>query len=229
MKTIGLIGGISWQSTASYYAALNKQVAARLGGLHSAKIVMESLDFAEVEARQQAGRWDELGRMLAAAAQGLEGAGAELMLIGANTMHKVAPAVQAAIGVPLLHIADAAADALLAQNITTAGLLGTIYTMTEDFYTARLRARGIQVVLPAPAQMEEVNRVIFEELCLGKIEEKSKQFYLDVIADLSAQGAGGVVLGCTEIGLLVQQAQAAVPLFDTTHLHVQAAVDAALA
>lgn len=229
MKTIGLIGGISWQSTASYYAALNKQVAARLGGLHSAKIVMESLDFAEVEARQQAGRWDELGRMLAAAAQGLEGAGAELMLIGANTMHKVAPAVQAAIGVPLLHIADAAADALLAQNITTAGLLGTIYTMTEDFYTARLRARGIQVVLPAPAQMEEVNRVILEELCLGKIEEKSKQFYLDVIADLSAQGAGGVVLGCTEIGLLVQQAQAAVPLFDTTHLHVQAAVDAALA
>lgn len=229
MKTIGLIGGISWQSTASYYAAINNEVARRLGGLHSAKIVMDSLDFAEVEARQQSGRWDQLGQMLAAAAQGLEGAGAGLLLICANTMHKVAGAVQAATTLPLIHIADATADALLAQNITTAGLLGTIYTMTEDFYTARLRARGIEVLLPAPARVEAVNRVIFEELCLGKIEENSRKMYLDVIAELSSRGAGGVVLGCTEIGLLVKQPDTPVPLLDTTHIHVRAAVDAALA
>ncbi|MCB1666190.1 MAG: aspartate/glutamate racemase family protein [Pseudomonadales bacterium] len=229
MKTIGLLGGMSWESTQSYYRALNEGVKAALGGLHSAKIVMVSVDFAEIEALQHAGRWDETAVILGDAAVAVESAGADFLLICTNTMHKVAQQVQAQIGIPLLHIADATADVLEAHGIARVGLLGTRFTMEEAFYRERLEARGIEVLIPEQAERDLVHRVIYEELCLGRIEQASKSAYLDIVQALARKGAQGVILGCTEIALLIQQADTEVPLFDTTAIHARSAVEWALA
>ncbi|MDX1636256.1 MAG: aspartate/glutamate racemase family protein [Marinobacter sp.] len=228
MKTIGLLGGMSWESTQTYYRLLNEQVKARLGGLHSAKIVLYSVDFAEIEALQRSGEWDRAGATLALAALALERAGADFLVIGTNTMHKVATEVEAAIGIPLLHIADATAKVLHQDGIRKVGLLGTRFTMEQAFYRERLEAAGIEVVIPEPAERDMVHRVIFEELCLGIIEPSSRQAYLEVVDGFARQGAEAVVLGCTEVGLLVQQAQTTVRLYDTTAIHAAQAVDWAL-
>ena len=228
MKTIGLLGGMSWESTQTYYRLLNEQIKARLGGLHSAKIVLYSVNFAEIEAFQRCGEWDRAGATLALAALALERAGADFLVIGTNTMHKVAPEVEAAIGIPLLHIADATAKVLNQDGIRKVGLLGTRFTMEQAFYRERLEAAGIEVVIPKPAERDMVHRVIFEELCLGIIEPSSRQAYLEVVDGFARQGAEAVVLGCTEVGLLVQQAQTTVRLYDTTAIHAAQAVDWAL-
>lgn len=229
MKTIGLIGGMSWESSSEYYRLVNEGVKARLGGLHSAKCVMVSVDFAEVETLQHQGRWDEAAGLLAAAAQSVERGGAEFLVICTNTMHKVAEAVQARVQIPLLHIADATAELVKAAGIQRIGLLGTRFTMEENFYKGRLTQKyGLDVLVPEAASREIVHRVIYEELVLGQIEAASKQQYLAIIEQLIAQGAEGVILGCTEIGLLVQPSDARVPLFDTTRIHAEAAVEYAL-
>lgn len=228
MKTIGLLGGMSWESTVPYYRLINEAVKQRLGGLHSARMVLHSVDFAEIEAMQRAGDWEAAGRQLAAAARGLEAAGAELLLIGANTMHKVAPAIEAAVGIPLLHVADATARAVRAAGLTCVGLLGTRFTMEQDFYVDRLASHGLRVLVPPPADRDEVHRVIYEELCAGCFEPASRERFGRVMAGLVDDGAQGIVLGCTEIGLLVGEADASVPLFDTTVLHAQAAVAEAM-
>ena len=229
MKTFGLIGGMSWESSSEYYRLVNEGVKARLGGLHSAKCVMVSVDFAEVETLQHQGRWDEAAGLLAAAAQSVERGGAEFLVICTNTMHKVAEAVQARVQIPLLHIADATAELVKAAGIQHIGLLGTRFTMEENFYKGRLTQKyGLDVLVPEAASREIVHRVIYEELVLGKIEVTSKQQYLAIIEQLIAQGAEGVILGCTEIGLLVQPSDARVPLFDTTRIHAEAAVEYAL-
>lgn len=229
MRTIGLLGGMSWESTESYYRALNEGVKQALGGFHSAKIAMVSVDFAEIETLQRDGRWDAAGEALAAAARQIEHAGAEFLLIATNTMHKVAPQVEAAIDIPLLHIADATAESLVADGITRVGLLGTRFTMEQDFYKQRLSERhGIDVVVPDDTQRECVHRVIFEELCLGRIESASREAFLAVIDALHARGAQAVILGCTEIAMLIKATDTQVPLYDTTALHAQAAVKRAL-
>jgi aspartate racemase len=229
MKTIGLIGGMSWESTSLYYSAINKGIKQALGGLHSAKVCLYSVDFHEIEQLQQQGKWDQAGQILAQAAQAVEAAGADLFLICTNTMHKVADEVQAAVSIPLLHIADATAQELLAGKITKVGLLGTAFTMQQSFYKGRLTQEfGIEVITPNAAQMAKVHEVIYQELCLGQICKASKEYYLDVIQELYAQGAQAVILGCTEITLLVQQADTLVPLYDTTAIHAQSAVVAAL-
>lgn len=228
MKTIGLLGGMSWESTIPYYRLINEAVKQRLGGLHSAKLLLHSVDFAQIEACQRAGDWAAAGAQLAQAARGLQAAGADLLLIGANTMHKVAPAIEAAIDIPLLHVADATAQAIRAAGITCVGLLGTRYTMEQAFYVDRLASHGLDVLVPPPADRDEVHRVIFDELCLGRIETVSRHGFRGVMADLVARGAGGIILGCTEIGLLVDADDATVPQFDTTRLHALAAVEAAL-
>lgn len=229
MKTIGLIGGMSWESTIPYYRLINEAVKQRLGGLHSAKLLLHSVDFAQIEACQRTGDWDAAGAHLAQAARGLQMAGAELLLIGANTMHKVAPAIEAAIDIPLLHVADATAQAVRAAGITRVGLLGTRFTMEQDFYVDRLASHGLEVLVPPPADREEIHRVIYAELCQGRFEDASRRVFRRVMADLVARGVGGIILGCTEIGLLVDAGDAAVPQFDTTRLHALAAVEAALA
>ncbi|TQK44995.1 aspartate racemase [Streptomyces sp. SLBN-118] len=228
MKTIGLIGGMSWESSAEYYRLLNELVRERLGGLHSAKCVLHSVDFAEIEELQVAGDWDRAGEILAEAARGLRAAGADLLLICTNTMHKVAGQVEAAVSVPLLHLADATADAVRAQGIGRVGLLGTAFTMEQDFYRDRLASHGLDVLTPDAEGRALVHRVIYDELCLGVVREESRAAYQDVIAQLVAAGAEGVVLGCTEIELLIGQKDSPVPVFPTTRLHVEAAVDAAL-
>ncbi|MFF3399830.1 aspartate/glutamate racemase family protein [Streptomyces sp. NPDC002659] len=228
MKTIGLIGGMSWESSAEYYRLLNELVRERLGGLHSAKCVLHSVDFAEIEELQVAGDWERAGEILADAARGLQAAGADLLLICTNTMHKVAGQVEAAVSVPLLHLADATADAVRAQGITRIGLLGTAFTMEQDFYRDRLAGHGLDVLTPDAEGRALVHRVIYEELCLGVVREESRAAYQDVIAQLVAAGAEGVVLGCTEIELLIGEKDSPVPVFPTTRLHVEAAVDAAL-
>lgn len=228
MKTIGLIGGMSWESTVTYYQEINRLVKARLGGLHSAKLVLSSVDFHEIEACQSRGAWDKSADILIQAAQGLERAGAQLVLICTNTMHKVAPQVQAGISVPLLHISDATADALTAAHISTVALLGTKYTMCEDFYKARLLERGFQVLIPDTPDVELVNHIIFDELCLGKRKDTSKRELLRIVDSLAGQGAQGVILGCTEIGLLVKQEDTPLPVFDTTLIHAHRAVELAL-
>ncbi|MGH4029888.1 aspartate/glutamate racemase family protein [Actinomycetota bacterium Odt1-20B] len=228
MKTIGLIGGMSWESSAEYYRLLNELVRERLGGLHSARIVLHSVDFAEIERLQVAGEWDEAGRVLGAAAKGLEAAGADFLLICTNTMHKVADQVSAAVSVPLLHLGDATAEAVRAADVRQVGLLGTAFTMEQDFYRDRLAAHGLEVVLPDAAGRATVHRVIYEELCLGVVREESRAAYQEVIADLVRRGAQGVILGCTEIELLIQAEHSPVPVFPTTRLHVEAAVEAAL-
>lgn len=230
MKTIGLIGGMSWESTQSYYRAINELIKQRLGGLHSAKIVLVSVDFAEIEALQMAGDWQQAGEMLARAAQSVERAGADFVLLCTNTMHKIAPAIEAAIKIPLLHIADPTAAAIKHAGLRNIALLGTRFTMEQDFYRGRLQAQhGLEVLIPNEAQRHDVHRIIYDELCLGVLTTKARSCYRDVMTDLIAQGAQGIILGCTEISLLVKQADASVPLFDTTVLHAKAAVECALA
>ncbi|WP_327064024.1 aspartate/glutamate racemase family protein [Kitasatospora purpeofusca] len=228
MKTIGLLGGMSWESTATYYRLLNELTRDRLGGLHSAKCVLYSVDFAEVERLQAAGEWETAGRLLAEAARAVEAAGAELLLICTNTMHKVADQVADAVSVPLLHLADATAAAVLAAGVTRVGLLGTAFTMEQDFYRDRLASHGLDVLVPDPAGRALVHRVIYEELCLGVVREESRAEYRRVIAGLVAGGAEGVILGCTEIELLVGPDDSPVPVFPTTRIHAEAAVTAAL-
>lgn len=229
MKLLGIIGGMSWTSTAEYYRLLNEGVAARLGGLHSARLLLQSVDFAEVAAMQKAGQWDEAGELLADAARGLKRAGAGTLLLATNTMHKVAPQIEAATGIPLLHIADVTARAILSAGLTRIGLLGTAFTMQQDFYSSRLAAHGIETLIPGEAERAEVNRIIFDELCKNVVLDASRDTYRAIMQELAAQGAQGMVLGCTEITLLTSQADATVPVFDTTALHVQAALDWMLA
>lgn len=230
MKCIGLLGGMSWESTVSYYQALNRGVRAQLGGLHSARVLLNSVDFAGIERLQHAGDWPATARLLAAEARKLQDGGADFLLIGTNTMHKVAPEIEAAIDIPLLHIADATAAKLRADGITRVGLLGTRFTMEQDFYKGRLQERfGLAVLVPDEAGRERVHRIIYDELCLGEIRESSRAEYLAIIEELAAAGAEAVILGCTEIALLVGDARAAVPLYDTTAIHAEAAVALALA
>jgi aspartate racemase len=225
MKTIGLLGGMSWESSLEYYRLINEAIKARLGGLHSAKCVMVSVDFAEIEALQHTGRWAEAAQILIEAAQNLARAGAECIVICTNTMHKVADEVQASVRVPLIHIADATAVQVKAAGLRRIGLLGTRFTMEEDFYVGRLVQRhGLDVIVPEAIERDEVHRVIYDELCLGIIRAESKARYVSIIGQLIARGAQGIILGCTEIGLLIQQADSRVPLFDTTRLHAEAAV-----
>ncbi|MFG2713134.1 aspartate/glutamate racemase family protein [Streptomyces goshikiensis] len=229
MKTIGLLGGMSWESTAEYYRLLNELTRERLGGLHSARCVLYSVDFAEIERLQAGGRWAEAGEVLAAAARSLEAAGADLVLICTNTMHKVADQVQGGISVPLLHLADATADAVKAAGARRVGLLGTAFTMEQDFYRGRLTAAGLDVCVPDAAGRALVHRVIYEELCQGIVREDSRAAYRRVIGELVADGAEGIILGCTEIELLVGAADSPVPVFPTARIHAEAAVAAALA
>jgi aspartate racemase len=230
MRTIGLIGGMSWESSAEYYRLINEAVKARLGGLHSARSVMLTVDFAEIEAMQTTGRWDEASIVLAEAARSLERAGADCLILCTNTMHKVADALSGAVGIPLIHIADATAAAIRGRGLRRVGLLGTRFTMEEAFYRGRLAAQhGLEVRVPEADDRAMVNRVIYEELCLGVTRAESRAQYREVIGRLVAQCAEGVILGCTEITLLVSQADSAVPLFDTTRLHALAAVEFALA
>jgi aspartate racemase len=230
MKSIGLLGGMSWESTALYYRWINEETKRRLGGLHSAPIALVSVDFQEIETLQHAGDWDAAGARLARAAQQVEAAGADFLLICTNTMHKVAPAVEGAINIPLLHLADATAQRIKATGMQTVGLLGTRFTMEEAFYKGRLRERhGLNVLVPPPADREIVHRVIYDELVLGDVRDESRDEYLRIIDDLQRRGAEGVIEGCTEIVLLVQQMHTDVPLFDTTSIHAEEAVTLALA
>ncbi|WP_186564224.1 aspartate/glutamate racemase family protein [Lawsonibacter celer] len=228
MKTIGLIGGMSWESTLTYYQLINEHVKAALGGLHSAKILLYSVDFAEIEACQASGDWDRSAVLLTAAAQSLERAGADFLLICTNTMHKVAGQIQARVGIPLLHIAQATARALIEQGIRRAALLGTKYTMTQDFYQQALRQAGLEVLTPRGGDVELVNRVIYDELCLGVCREESRRAYQDVICGLAAEGAQAVILGCTEIGLLIRPEDSPLPVFDTARIHAAEAARLAL-
>ncbi|WP_369932857.1 aspartate/glutamate racemase family protein [Xanthomonas tesorieronis] len=220
---IGLIGGMSWESTLPYYRLINETVRAQLGGLHSAKLLLYSVDFHEIEQLQQAGDWDAAGAAMAAAAHALQAGGADFLVLCTNTMHRVADAITAAVPLPLLHIADATADALQAAGVTRVGLLGTRFTMEQDFYRARLQRRGFQVLIPAPPERDDVHRIIYTELCQGVIRDASRARYRAVIAALQAQGAEAVILGCTEIGLLIGAGDAQLPLFDTAALHAHAA------
>ncbi|MFA7438699.1 aspartate/glutamate racemase family protein [Castellaniella sp.] len=230
MKTIGLLGGMSWESTVPYYRAINEAVKARLGGLHSARLVLYSVDFADIEALQHQGDWAGAGQALADAARALERAGADLLVLCTNTMHKVAPAIEAATPLPLLHIADPTAQAIHKAGLNRVGLLGTAFTMEQAFYRERLaRRHGIEVLVPGPADRAVVHRVIYDELCLGRTCDASREAYRRIMQGLVDQGAQGIILGCTEISLLVGAADASVPLFDTTGLHALAAADAALA
>lgn len=219
MKTIGMIGGMSWESTVTYYKIINEVVKEELGGLHSAKILLYSVDFEEIERYQSDGEWDRAGEVLAEAAKKLENAGADYIVICTNTMHKVVPQIEARIGIPVIHIAEATADILLQRGINRVALLGTKYTMTQDFYKEKLVGAGIEVLIPGEEEIEEINEVIFKELCRGIISEASKQKYLAVIDKLAAAGAQGVILGCTEIGMLIREADTALPVFDTTQIH----------
>lgn len=229
MKTIGLLGGMSWESTALYYQWINELVKAKLGGLHSAKVAMVSLDFQEIEELQHRNEWEASGEILSKAAQQIEAAGADFLLICTNTMHKVAPQVEAAINIPLLHIADATADAIKQQGINTIGLLGTNFTMEQDFYAGRLSEKhGLNVLIPNQQDREIVHRVIYDELVLGTVKEASRNEYLRIMAQLQDEGAEGVIEGCTEIVMLVQQKHTAIPLFDTTAIHAKKAVEMAL-
>ena len=230
MKTIGLIGGMSWESSVEYYRIINETVHARLGGLHSAQCLMYSVDFADIEMLQREGRWDEAARSMIDAAQRLERGGADFAVLCTNTMHKLAGAMEQAMTIPLLHIADATAERILARGLTTVGLLGTRFTMEEDFYRGRLTDRfGLRVLIPSADEREIVHRVIYDELVLGQIKADSRQRYIEIMDRLVAQGAQGIILGCTEIGLLVRDQDCQSPLFDTTRIHAEAAVAYALA
>ena len=230
MKWIGLIGGMSWESSAEYYRVINEQVRTQLGGLHSAQIMLASVDFAHIETLQHQGKWDDAGVVLADVAQRLVAAGAELIVLCTNTMHKVAPAITAGLTVPFVHIADATAQRIGTHGITRIGLLGTRYTMEQDFYVGRLQQHyGLDVIVPDAAERADVNRIIYDELCLGVIDAASRQRYRDIMANLVHRGAQGIILGCTEITLLVDQSDTSVPVFDTTRIHAEVAVEMALA
>ena len=229
MKTIGMIGGMSWESSMAYYRIINEAVKEQLGDLHSARSVMVSLDFAEIEVLQRESSWEEATRAMIDAAQSVKASGADFLIICTNTMHKMAEAVQQSIGIPLLHIADATAEVIKARGLQRVGLLGTRFTMEEDFYRGRLvEKHNLDVIIPEKANREIVHRIIYEELVLGKIEPASKAEYLRIIADLAKAGAEGIILGCTEIGLLVSQSDSRLPLFDTARIHALAAVQVAL-
>jgi aspartate racemase len=229
MKTIGMIGGMSWESSIEYYRIVNEAVKERLGDLHSAKSVMVSVDFAEIEKLQREGSWEQATRAMVAAARSVEAGGADFLIICTNTMHKMAEEVQQGIGIPLLHIADATAEVINARGLHRVGLLGTRFTMEEDFYRGRLVEKfHLGVLIPEAADREIVHRVIYDELVLGKIQPASKAEYLRIIAGLAEAGAEGIILGCTEIGLLISQADSRLPLFDTTRIHALAAVEYAL-
>ena len=229
MKTIGLIGGMSWESTQFYYRQINEGIRNRLGGLHSAKILMHSVDFAPIEAMQNAGDWDAAAEILSQAAKSLEAGGAGFFLICTNTMHKVAAEVEKSVDIPLLHIADATANVLRADQVSRIGLLGTAFTMEQSFYKGRLSQRhGIEVVVPESADRETVHNIIYQELCLGTVKPASKQTYLKIIDRLQQQDVEGVILGCTEICMLVGQADTEIKLYDTTAIHALEAVDYAL-
>lgn len=224
MKTLGLIGGMSWESTVPYYREINQTVKAQLGGLHSAKIILYSVDFAEVEHLQSTGQWDAAGQLLANAARALERAGADGLVLCTNTMHKVAGAIEQAVSIPLLHIADPTALAIKQAGLTTVGLLGTRFTMEQDFYRSRLeKNHGLTVLTPPASGRDRVHQIIYQELCLGHIKDASRKTYLRVIDDLRQQGAQAVILGCTEIAMLVQTQHTDLPLFDTTALHARSA------
>ena len=229
MKVIGLIGGMSWESTVEYYRLINESVKERLGGLHSAKCILYSVDFAEVEELQRRGQWSEAAHLLADAAQKVERAGADMLLICTNTMHKVADTIQAGLGILLLHIADATAEKVSEAGIRRVGLLGTRFTMEGDFYRSRLSGRfGLEVIIPDPKDRETVHRVIYGELCVGLIRPESKMQMAGIMSRLVEMGAEGIILGCTELGLLIGPEDCHVPLFDTTRLHALAAVERAL-
>lgn len=229
MKTIGLLGGMSWESTAFYYRIINETVKEKLGGLHSAKLVLYSVDFEEVARLQRAGAWDEAGQFLARAAQSLRAAGADFLVVCTNTMHVVADAIEAAAGIPLFHIVDPAADEIWRSGLKKIGLLGTRFTMAQDFYKSRLRNRhDLDVLVPEEAGQEIVHKVIFEELCQGIVREESRQAYYEVIQRLVDRGAQGILLGCTEISMLVRSSDIPVPVFDTTMLHARKAAELAL-
>ena len=228
MKTIGLLGGMSWESTVTYYQIINETVKRELGGLHSAKILLYSVDFAEIEECQAKGDWERSGEILAKAAENLEKAGADFIVICTNTMHKVAPQIQENIHIPILHIAEVTAEELKSREIERTALLGTKYTMTQDFYKAKLEEAGIQVLVPDEADRETVNNIIYGELSLGVIREESRKAYRKIIGKLAEKGAQAVILGCTEIGLLVKQEDTALPVFDTTLIHGERAARLAM-
>lgn len=228
MKTIGLLGGMSWESTVTYYQIVNEVTKRELGGLHSAKVLLYSVDFSEIEKCQAEGDWAKSADILSEAAKSLEKAGADFIIICTNTMHKVAPQIQSRIGIPIIHIAESTADVLKQRNIQKVALLGTKYTMTQDFYKDKLAEAGISVLIPDDASIEIVNDIIYNELCLGIISPQSKKKYIAIIEKLAQRGAQGVILGCTEIGLLVQQKDTSLPVFDTTQIHAEKAALLAL-
>ena len=228
MKLVGLLGGMSWESTLTYYQGLNRGVRERLGGLHSARCLLASVDFAEVERMQERGAWAEAGAYLASWARQLEAGGAECVVLCTNTMHRVIDDIGAAVTIPILHIADGTADALLADGVRTVGLLGTRYTMEQDFYRSILERRGLTVVTPDDPDRTLVHDVIYDELCLGKVLDHSRQAYIAVVESLKQNGAEAVIFGCTEIGLLLDQETSPLPVYDTTLLHIEAALDWAL-
>ena len=223
-RTLGIIGGMSWESTQSYYRLINEGIKAKLGNLHSADLLIHSVDFAPIGELQAQSKWKELGDVMVNSGERLQAAGAQGLLIATNTMHKVAEQVQAATNLPLIHIADATADAIKQQGLTKIALLGTQFTMTEDFYKQRLIDASLQVLIPDIDARAEVHRIIYDELCQGQLLASSRQYYTQVINELAAQGAEGVILGCTEIGLLISQADSPIPVFDTTAIHAAAAV-----
>jgi len=225
MRVLGLIGGMSWESTVPYYRFVNERVRERLGGLHSARLLLVSVDFAEIEELQVTGDWATAGKLLADAARTLESAGAEGLVLCTNTMHKVAPAIEAAAGIPLLHIADTTAGHILARGVRRVGLLGTAFTMEQDFYKQRLADHGLEVLVPEASDRQRVHRIIYDELCLGVVREGSRQAYREVMARLVDDGAEAIIFGCTEIMLLVDDGDTSVPTYDTTRLHAEGAAD----
>lgn len=228
MRTIGLLGGMSWESTETYYRVINETVARALGGLHSARCLISSVDFAEIEPLQSAGEWGELARILTEEARSLARAGADFLVICTNTIHKLAPEIERGAGIPLLHIASAAADELRRAGVRRAGVLGTRFTLHERFYTDVLRAGGVEPLLPDEAEIPELDRIIFDELCRGEVLPESREKYLKAIEGFAARGAGAVLLGCTELGLLLDGAEAALPLFDSAVIHARRAAELAL-
>lgn len=228
MKVIGLLGGMSWESSVEYYRIINEEVKRKLGGLHSAKCLLYSVDFDEIEQYQVEGNWEKAGEVLANAARSLEKGGADFIVICTNTMHKVIDDIRSKINIPIVHIADATASRINEKGLRTIGLLGTKYTMEQDFYKSRLELNGIKVIVPNANERELINNIIYEELCLGKIHQESRDYYKKVIQGLIELGAEGIILGCTEIGLLVKPEDSKAPVFDTTYIHAVEAVNISL-